>query len=144
MATKPFHRNNVFKRNLPRFFQYLILSFITLIFVVPIVILVFGSLKTRGEMYSFPYTTPNPPQWDNYVKILSMSSFWIMLRNSLIVMLFSTAGVLIICSLAAFVFARMQFRGKDLGFQFSHLGSHVPNYRCDYAGIPGCTPNASG
>ncbi|MGA7192696.1 MAG: carbohydrate ABC transporter permease [Anaerolineales bacterium] len=126
MATKPFHQNNVFKRNLPRFFQYLILSFITLIFVVPIVILVFGSLKTRGEMYSLPYTIPNPPQWDNYVKILSMSSFWLMLRNSLIVMLLSTAGVLIICSLAAFVFARMQFRGKDLAFNFLTLGLMFP------------------
>jgi raffinose/stachyose/melibiose transport system permease protein len=126
MATKPFHRNNVFKKYLPRFFQYLILSFVTLIFVVPIVILVFGSLKTRGEMYSLPYTLPNPPQWDNYLKILSMSSFWIMLRNSLVVMLLSTAGVLIICSLAAFVFARMQFRGKDLAFNFLTLGLMFP------------------
>jgi len=126
MATNPFHRNSTFKKYLPRIFQYLALSFVTLIFVVPIVILVFGSLKTRGEMFSFPYTPPNPPQWDNYVQILSMSSFWLMLRNSVVVMLFSTAGVLIICSLAAFVFARMQFRGKDLAFNFLTLGLMFP------------------
>jgi hypothetical protein len=30
-----------------------------LIVFVPIVILIFGSLKTRGEMYSLPYTVPN-------------------------------------------------------------------------------------
>lgn len=126
MAINSFHRNNAFKKNLPRFFQYLVLTFVTLIFVVPIVILVFGSLKTRGEMYSLPYTFPNPPQWDNYFKILSMSSFWIMLRNSLIVMVISTAGVLIICSLAAFVFARIQFRGKDLAFNFLTLGLMFP------------------
>ena len=126
MATNAFGRNNAFKKYLPRFFQYLVLAVVTLIFVVPIVILVFGSLKTSGEMFSFPYTPPNPPQWDNYVQILGMSSFWIMLRNSLIVMLFSTAGVLIICSLAAFVFARMQFRGKDLAFNFLTLGLMFP------------------
>ena len=77
-------------------------------------------------MFSFPYTPPNPPQWDNYVQILSMSSFWLMLRNSVVVMLFSTAGVLIICSLAAFVFARIQFRGKDLAFNFLTLGLMFP------------------
>jgi raffinose/stachyose/melibiose transport system permease protein len=94
--------------------------------VVPIVILAFGSLKTRGEMFSFPYAPPNPPQWDNYVQILSMSSFWLMLRNSVVVMLLSTAGVLIICSFAAFVFARIQFRGKDLAFNFLTLGLMFP------------------
>jgi raffinose/stachyose/melibiose transport system permease protein len=93
---------------------------------VPIVILIFGSLKTRGEMYSRPYTIPNPPHWENYGEILSQSSFWIMLRNSLIVMLASTAGVLVICSLAAFVFARIQFRGKDLAFNFLTLGLMFP------------------
>ncbi len=126
MTTKPFRRSSTFKKYLPRFFQYLVLSLVTLIFVVPIVILAFGSLKTRGEMFSFPYAPPNPPQWDNYVQILSMSSFWLMLRNSVIVMLLSTAGVLIICSLAAFVFARIQFRGKDLAFNFLTLGLMFP------------------
>ena len=49
-----------------------------------------------------------------------------MLRNSLFVMLWSTAAVLVICSLAAFVFARMQFRGKDLAFNFLTLGLMFP------------------
>jgi raffinose/stachyose/melibiose transport system permease protein len=93
---------------------------------VPIVILVFGSLKTRGQMFSHPYTIPVPPHWENYGQILSQSSFWIMLRNSLIVMVATTCGVLFICSLAAFVFARMQFRGKDLAFNFLTLGLMFP------------------
>jgi raffinose/stachyose/melibiose transport system permease protein len=97
-----------------------------LIVFVPIVILIFGSLKTRGEMYSRPYTIPNPPHWENYGQILSQSSFWVMLRNSLVVMLATTAGVLVICSLAAFVFARMQFRGKGLAFNFLTLGLMFP------------------
>jgi raffinose/stachyose/melibiose transport system permease protein len=109
-----------------RFFQYLILTIVTLIILVPIVILIFGSLKSHGEMFSHPYTIPNPPRWENYGQILSQSSFWIMLRNSLIVMLATTAAVVIICSLAAFVFARMQFRGKDLAFNFLTLGLMFP------------------
>ena len=125
MATVHSGRSGVSKKSL-RFFLYLILSFVTLIVLVPIVILIFGSLKSHGEMFSHPYSVPNPPRWENYGQILSQPSFWIMLRNSLIVMLATTAGVVIICSLAAFVFARMQFRGKDLAFNFLTLGLMFP------------------
>ena len=113
-------------RYLPRFFQYLVLVAVSLIVFVPIIILVFGGLKTRGEMYSIPYAVPNPPHWENFTQILGTSSFWIMLRNSLVVMLITTAGVVFVCSLAAFVFARMQFRGKDLAFNFLTLGLMFP------------------
>jgi raffinose/stachyose/melibiose transport system permease protein len=125
MATVHLSRSGVSKKSW-RFLQYLILSVVTLIILVPIVILVFGSLKTHGQMFSHPYTIPNPPRWENYGQILSQSSFWIMLRNSLIVMVATTASVLIICSLAAFVFARMQFRGKELAFNFLTLGLMFP------------------
>jgi raffinose/stachyose/melibiose transport system permease protein len=96
------------------------------VIMLPIVILVFGSLKTRGEMYSRPYTIPNPPRWENYIKILSSESFWTMLRNSLVVMVTVTVGVVFICSLAAFVLSRMEFRGKGAAFNFLTLGIMFP------------------
>jgi len=111
---------------LAKVLQYLVLSFITLIIVVPLVILVFSSLKTTGEMFLSPYTIPNPPRWENYTGILFAPSYWVFMKNSLIVMVASTAGVLIVCSLASFVFARMKFRGKDLAFNFLTLGLMFP------------------
>lgn len=114
------------RRNLPRFWQYLILCIFVLVIFVPIVILLFGSLKTRGEMYSQPYTIPNPPRWENYGKILNQDSFWRMLLNSLLVMTVVTAAVVFLCSLAAFVFARMKFRGKGLLFLLFTLGLMFP------------------
>jgi raffinose/stachyose/melibiose transport system permease protein len=126
MASVHLSRSSTIKKHTPRFFQYLILIIVTLIILVPIVILVFGSLKTRGEMYSLPYTLPNPAHWENYTKILSMHTFWTMLFNSFIVMLATTAAVLLISSLAAFVFARLQFRGKDLAFNLLTLGLMFP------------------
>ncbi len=126
MVTNQVQRNNAWKKHLPRFFQYLVLSFVTLIIIVPIVILSFDSLKTTGEMFLNPYTVPTSPHWENYGQILSAPSFWVFLRNSLVVMMCSTAGVLIVCSLAAFVFSRMEFRGKDLAFNFLTLGLMFP------------------
>lgn len=111
-----------------RFFQYAILSIIVVIVFVPIVILVFGALKTRGELMSDPYALPIPPRWENIATILGKPtySFWPMLRNSLLVMLTVTFGVVILCSLAAFVFARMDFRGKGLAFNLFTLGLMFP------------------
>jgi raffinose/stachyose/melibiose transport system permease protein len=126
MATVSVHKSNVIKKRLPRFFQYLVLSIITLIILVPIVIMVFGALKTRGEMFAHPYTLPIPAHWENFATILKTPSFWTMFRNSLIVMLGTTICVLIVCSLAAFIFARMKFRGKDFAFNFLTLGLMFP------------------
>jgi raffinose/stachyose/melibiose transport system permease protein len=93
---------------------------------VPIVMLVFGALKTRGELMTRPYTPPIPPRWENLVRILGGPEFWGMLRNSVTVMVAVTVGVVLICSLAAFVFARMEFRAKGLAFNLFTLGLMFP------------------
>lgn len=114
------------KKRLPRVLQYLVLVIVTLVIVVPIVIMVFGALKTRGEMFVNPYTLPVPAHWENFAQVLNTPSFWTMLINSLIVMVASTAGVLITASMAAFVFARLQFKGKEVAFNFLTLGLMFP------------------
>jgi raffinose/stachyose/melibiose transport system permease protein len=111
---------------LRRFFQYFVLVIVVVVIFTPLVILIFGSLKTTGEMYSHPYTIPNPPHWDNLIGILSTSAFWRMLTNSVIVMIAATAGVVFVCGLAAFVFARLDFRGKGLIFNFFTMGLMFP------------------
>src|SRR5687768_5285711 len=109
-----------------RIIQYFILSIIVVIMFVPIVILIFGSLKTTGEMYSQPYTIPSPPHWENLWGVLSTPVFWTMLKNSVIVMLGTTAGVVFVCGLAAFVFSRLEFRGKSWLFNLFTLGLMFP------------------
>jgi raffinose/stachyose/melibiose transport system permease protein len=109
-----------------RVIQYAILSVIVLIVLIPIVMLVFGALKTRGEFMTRPYDIPVPPRWDNILLILNQPTFWTMLGNSLVVMVITTAGVVLVCSLAAFVFARMQFRAKGLMFNLFTLGLMFP------------------
>jgi raffinose/stachyose/melibiose transport system permease protein len=111
---------------LTRFVQYFVLTVVVLVIIVPLVILVFGSLKTTGEMYSHPYAIPNPPHWENIWRILSTTGFWRMLRNSTLLMLGTTSGVVFICGLAAFVFARLEFRGKLFLFNLFTLGLMFP------------------
>lgn len=111
---------------LVRFIQYFILSIVVVIMFVPVVILIFGSLKTTGEMYSQPYTIPNPPHWENLWGILVTPTFWTLLRNSVIVMIGTTTGVIFVCGLAAFVFSRLDFRGKGWLFNLFTMGLMFP------------------
>jgi raffinose/stachyose/melibiose transport system permease protein len=111
---------------LSRVTQYAVLSLVVALVLMPIVMLTFGALKTRGELMTHPYTPPIPPRWENIVFILGQDTFWNMLRNSLFVMVVVTASVVSICSLAAFVFARMDFRGKDVFFNLFTIGLMFP------------------
>ena len=122
----PTPRRRGAQKFLVRFLQYFILGIVVVIMFVPIVILLFGSLKTTGEMYSHPYALPNPPHWENLVGILSTAAFWRLLRNSVVLMLATTTGVVFVCGLAAFVFARLDFRGKHWIFNLFTLGLMFP------------------
>jgi len=114
------------KKAIPVAIKYIVLIGLTMVILTPIVILIFGSLKTRGGMYSRPYTIPNPPRIENYVRVLTQDVFWGMLINSIVVMVGTTFGVVFICSLAAFVFSHMNFKGKGLVFNFITLGLMFP------------------
>lgn len=115
-----------FRIILPRVAQYTILITVVILVLTPIVMLAFGALKTRGEFISRPYSPPIPPYWDNIFGILGQPTFWVMMRNSIFVMLIVTASIVMICSMAAFVFARMEFKRKGLIFNLFTLGLMFP------------------
>jgi raffinose/stachyose/melibiose transport system permease protein len=111
-----------------RSLQYLVLGLTAAAVLTPIVILVFGALKSRGEFLTRPYEVPWPPNWGNVLAILEQPKygFWRMMLNSLLVMLATTFGVVLLSSLAAFVFARMEFRYRWAFFNFFTLGLMLP------------------
>ncbi len=111
---------------IPRFFQYLVLTIAVILIFVPIVILLFGSVKTTGQMYSHPYSIPNPPNWSNIFNILTTPYFWTLMKNSLIVLVGTTSATVIICALVSFVLARLPFRGKGFVFNLFTVGLMFP------------------
>ncbi len=106
--------------------KYVVLISALLFIIVPIIIIIFGGLKTRGEFYTIPYIPPIPPRWGNIASILNMPVFWYMLRNSVVVTVTGTVIVIVVASMSAFVFARMNFKRKGALFQFFTLGLMFP------------------
>jgi raffinose/stachyose/melibiose transport system permease protein len=93
---------------------------------VPLVVAVLGGFKTNQDLQTNPGQWPSPFILTNYTDILSTWPFWQKSLNSIIVMLLTTAIVLILSSSAAFVFARLHFRGREALFNFFVLGLLFP------------------
>lgn len=77
-------------------------------------------MRDSAAAFSGPYT------FENYEAIVSGSLVPLWLLNSAIVSLGTTAGVLILCSLAGYGFARLEFPFRNTLFVFVLLGLAIP------------------
>lgn len=88
-----------------------------LLTVAPFAWMVLTSFKPLGEIFTYPPTWwPENFTYENYASAFEAAPFGRFYLNSLFVALAVTVGQLITCSLAAYAFARMQFRGRDVIF----------------------------
>jgi multiple sugar transport system permease protein len=79
--------------------------------------MVLTSFKGLQEIFAYPPTWwPKEPTTENYTDAFQAAPFGRFYLNSLFVAVTVTLGQLVTCSMAAYAFARMQFRGRDLLF----------------------------
>jgi multiple sugar transport system permease protein len=98
-----------------------------LIMAAPLIWTVLLSLKSNAELLRDSGTAFRPPYTlENYQAILAGDAVFRWLLNSVIVSLGTTLGVLIVCSLAGYAFARMEFPGRRALFIFVLLGLAIP------------------
>jgi raffinose/stachyose/melibiose transport system permease protein len=99
---------------------------IALIVVTPLVVAAVNGFRTNPKVLSQPIALPDPLITSNYGGILGNPLFWRQVLNSVLVMVLTTIIVLSLSSAAAFVIARMQFRGREPLFNFFTLGLLFP------------------
>lgn len=105
-----------------RVLLYAVVLFLCLMFGFPLFWTLMSSLKTPSEMVVFPpQWLPTVPQWNNYVRVFSISripvSVWAM--NSAIIVSLGTLGTLITASLVAYSLARFEYRGRNVLFMIT-------------------------
>lgn len=94
-----------------------------LLMLMPFIWMVSTSLKTAGAVFAYPPTfIPEQPEWNNYRRIFEVLPFARFFLNSLFVALSVTFLQLVTCSMAAYAFARLRFRGRDTLF-LGYLGT---------------------
>lgn len=106
--------------------SYLIFVVLALAVLYPLIWMLMTSLKTQADIFADPMGLPADPTFDNYRKAWGEGNFKLNLINSLIVTLPAVFLLVLISSLAAFAFARLQFRGRTVLFYLLLVGVMVP------------------
>lgn len=116
------------RRRLANGTVYAVLIVMGILCLAPFYFLLSGSLMDRGEMFKIPPRFwPATPIWENFKTIFVDHNFLTYLRNSVIIAVAQTLGVLFFCSLAGFVFAKRRFPGRNALFVMVLITSAMPS-----------------
>jgi len=112
-------RSLLSRRTLGLMGLYLIATAIAILFLLPLVWMFSGALKTRDQLLREAHINlipPRPWQWNNFVDSWTAMNFTRMLLNTLIIIVASLTGGLLTASMVAYGFARLRFRGRNVLF----------------------------
>ncbi|MFE1646914.1 carbohydrate ABC transporter permease [Microbacterium sp. P01] len=115
----PTPRRRVKRRTWQTVIWLVVLLAITAVVLYPLVWLLFSTFKPNSEFGSNTALIPNSPTIDNYVKVMEGIAgvpMWQFFANSLLIAVGSVVGTVISSALAAYAFARVQFKGLGILF----------------------------
>ncbi|MDO5081902.1 carbohydrate ABC transporter permease [Arachnia propionica] len=88
-----------------------------LLFASPLIYAVFSAMKPNNEIFaSPPRLVGSQLKWTNFLEVFTYGPFVTYISNSLFVSVTGTLLVLFVSSTAAFAFARLRWRGRDVVF----------------------------
>ncbi len=106
------------KKERPHYLAHALLIGFALLMLYPVLWMLSSSLKPTADIFSQPGLIPSRVTGDNYPDGWTAlpRDFGAYIRNSLVVVVGSILGNLFACSLAAYAFARLDFRFKKFWF----------------------------
>jgi raffinose/stachyose/melibiose transport system permease protein len=81
---------------------------LALVFLFPGLLTIVNSFKTDAQISLSPFTLPTAFQINNYVTAWQTTKFPLALRNTMLIAVLSTIGIILVSSMAAYVLARSQ------------------------------------
>lgn len=106
-----------------KFFLYLLLLVLAFIMLVPFAWMLSSSLKLNKDVFTFPMQwIPQNPVWENYATIWQKIPMLTFVGNSTKLTLVVTVLQLFTSSFAAYAFAKLRFKGRNILF-LGYLGT---------------------
>ena len=97
--------------------KYVFLLLLAVIALVPFVWMISSSLKTSVDVFSIPMQwIPKEFHWENYLQIWERVPLLAYFKNTAVLAVIVTFMQILTSSFAAYAFAKMNFRGRDLLF----------------------------
>jgi raffinose/stachyose/melibiose transport system permease protein len=107
-------------------FSYMAAVVVAGITLVPILYVVVSGFRTEAAINTTPVAWPHPWIFSNYTTILSSSSFWHYVGNSLFIAVVATGLSVGLGSLPSFALARYTFKGREAFFGLFMVGLLFP------------------
>lgn len=126
VATEGYKPTWSFRRFATRALLYLIAWTVALAVLFPAVYAILGGFRDTAQISSNPVSLPSPWIFHNYSEILGSKTFWLQVWKSLEIAVIATLLTVPVAALAAFMFARVMFRGRELLYVFFTLGLLFP------------------
>lgn len=106
------------KKRVGKFFIYLILIIIAAAMLIPFLWMLSASIKTDRQVFQMnPFVwIPENPKWSNYVDIWTKIPFATFVKNTVFLTIVVTILQLLTSSFAAYSFAKLDFKHKNLLF----------------------------
>lgn len=104
-------------RGVKSLIKHVFLLAVALVMVGPLLWMATSSLKTIKQTMAYPPEfIPNPVEWGNFAEAWNAAPFGRYMVNSFKVSILTTVGELLVAAAAAYAFARLRFKGKELVF----------------------------
>lgn len=107
----------IVKKRIQYTLAHIVLIMASIFFIIPFVWLVSTSLKPITQIYAFPPEwIPKEFRFQNYLEAMSYIPFFTYLKNTAVITIASTIGVVISCPLVAYSFAKLRWKGRNVFF----------------------------
>lgn len=113
----PAQNRRIAKRNKPftwdQPFVYVVALAVVSVTIAPVVYTILGGFRSTAQINADPAGLPDPWVFANYTEVLTSGRFWSQAFQSSLSALGTTAGVVLLGVMAAFVIARYEFKGRQ-------------------------------
>lgn len=116
-------------RQTKKILSYVLMTVIGIILIIPLLWMVFTSLKPMEEIVRYPPTFfPEKIVWENYLDTIAAFPFWRYARNTLFITVLVVIGNVLSNSFIAYGFAKLDFPGKKLMFALVLSTMMIPEF----------------
>ncbi len=104
----------------------LFMLLLSLVVIIPLLVVTFGSMKTASEAAKFNFAAPTKWLFSNFTEVIEKANLGLAFKNSFIITTIVVIVTSLICALGAFIIARRKDRLSEFLNTFFSLGLIVP------------------
>ncbi|WP_297989375.1 carbohydrate ABC transporter permease [Anoxybacillus sp.] len=120
-------RTIIYAKKAGMFLFYMVLFAVAGLQILPLIWLLFFSLKNNHEVFNTPlFSLPSPPRWENYVKVWVEGDIGRYFFNSLWITTVSVVFTVLLASFVTFAITRMNWKLKHVVLGLFMVGLMIP------------------